>query len=674
MSRELRPEGLHVSVLIESTFIESDTERSRAYRLEVDSASGSVLHLDATGGKVLRGASGLFALETNESLEAQTARLVFAPSPMARQVFTRMEPQDHLRIALSDGRRTSVVFDGFISSFEENLTLQPQGVQAGFTVEGQGLRKILDQAIFNWQSSMSPSDDVGFSADGQTLYEKLQGDGRKPQEIIQAFLESGFARVMKLEIGDQRLALGSWFKLASGRDWSCAYGTKYPLAYQLIFQAWGGSLWSLFTQLAEEGLHECFITYQGDPGKEQPTLVFRPRPFPGPEGDDEAWKALPIWKLGSEGAPAATAILRSRNDQHRANAFHWAWSGFTDRGATAFAAKAQFGWYADLSAVGRYGFAARQVTTQLMPSGGGDDVQLQAYLDGVEALLKRVAYQDAPLHHLEVHSRAYPLVLGPRPGMVVEDWSGGVPTTGYVASVSHHLRFEVERVEATTHFGLIRALVGVTAEAYPSAVRGKVNLERVSYLKPRAMQAAQDGASAPPRAQTKGPADASGIPFATTIRAAASKHSVPPAVLAAILKQESGFNRSARNPNSSAAGIAQFLETTADDLGRRGCLNPDGTPFRATDRMDAEKSIHAASWYLDDIAKQLKAHGFPKDHPAFWSWVAYGYNQGPGTASTNGPQLHWDLQGTTTLPIVGKNDPNYWLGFHRTVGLFGGLA
>ncbi|MBI3131478.1 MAG: transglycosylase SLT domain-containing protein [Acidobacteria bacterium] len=667
------PRGVRVEVLLQSTFAEDDRERSRAYRLEVDSAKGSVLRFESNGTQELKGASGLWELETEESLEVQRARLSFASSELARLLFARLEPQDHLRIVFSDGMRRSVAFDGFISGFEDGLQMHPQGLQASLTLESLGLRKILDQAIFNWQAALSPADDQSFTADGQTLYRALQGDGRPPQEIVRAFLEAWFKPHAKLEIGEGKLEPGNWFRLAEGRDWSCAYDAKFPLAYQLLYQAWGSSLWELFTSLAEPDLHECFVTYAGEAGEERPTLVFRPRPFPGAEGDDAAWSALPVRKLGVDGAPGATAVLRSRSDRQRANAFHWAWTGFTDRSTSAFAAKAQLGWWADRKAIARYGFAAKQVVTQLLPSGGGDDPNVRGYLEGVEALLKRVAYQEAPLHQLESQSRSYPLMTGIRPGMVVEDHSGGIPTTGYLASVSHRLRWDRERIEATTHLGLVRALPGATVETYPREVRARLALERIPYLKPREIQAAQDGASAPPKAQSQGPAQAGGVPYATAIQAAAAKQGVPPAVLAAILKQESGFNRMARNPDSSAAGIAQFLKGTADDMGRRGCRNPDGTPFTAADRLDAEKSIHAAAWYLKDIAGALEAKGLPKDHPEFWGWVAYGYNRGPGAAAGNGSALGWNLPSTQGLPVTGKNDPSYWLSFGKTVSTFGSL-
>lgn len=667
------PQGISAHVILQATFAENDSERSRAYRLEIDSQKGSVLTFESNGTQELRGASGLWALETEESFERQAAQLTFAPSEMARLVFARLEPQDNLHIVLSDGRRPAVVFDGFVSSFEDSTHLGPQNVQVGLTLMALGLRKLLDQAIFNWQATLRASDDLNFSSDGQALYQKLQGDGRQPQEIVNAFLEAAFSRPAKLEIGTLRLRPGSWFGLAEGRDWSCAYRTKYPLAYQLLFQAWGGSLWDLFASLAEPDLHEFFITYAGEPGKERPTLVFRPLPFPGAEGDDEGWAALKVLKLGVEGAAGATAVLRSRSDQARANAFHWAWSGFTDRDMSAFSAKAQVGWWADLGSIARYGFASKQVSTQLLPSGGGDDPQQNTYLEGVEALLKRVAHQDAPLPHLEAQSRAYPLTMGIRPGMVVEDGSGGVPATGYVASVTHRLRLERERIEAVTQVGLTRTLWGVTATDYPNEVRARIHLQRVAYLKPLELQVAQDGAKAPPHAQEKGPAHASGVPYAASIQAEASKYRLPPAALAAILKQESGFNRLAKSSASSAVGIAQILKSTADDLGARGCKNPDGTPFSAADRLDAEKSIHAAAWNLDDIARQLKQKGLPPDHPDFWGWVAYGYNQGAGTAGNAGPSLGWNLQATKNLPVIGKNDPGYWLDFGKNVIALGGL-
>jgi soluble lytic murein transglycosylase-like protein len=157
------------------------------------------------------------------------------------------------------------------------------------------------------------------------------------------------------------------------------------------------------------------------------------------------------------------------------------------------------------------------------------------------------------------------------------------------------------------------------------------------------------------------------------ITAEAAKLGIPAAALAAILKQESGFNALAKAKSSSASGIAQMLKGTADALGRKGCLNADGTPYSAKDRFDAEKSIHAAGFFMKDISTQLQAQGLPASHPDHWGWVAYGYNQGPGSAARVGPRVGWNLAATAGLPVIGRNDPKYWLHFSKTASALGGL-
>lgn len=74
-------------------------------------------------------------------------------------------------------------------------------------------------------------------------------------------------------------------------------------------------------------------------------------------------------------------------------------------------------------------------------------------------------------------------------------------------------------------------------------------------------------------------------PFTKDIHAAASKYGLDPNDLAALIQHESGFNPSAKNPTSSAAGLTQLLKGTAKQVG-------------VTDPYDPTQSINGGAKYL----------------------------------------------------------------------------
>lgn len=93
---------------------------------------------------------------------------------------------------------------------------------------------------------------------------------------------------------------------------------------------------------------------------------------------------------------------------------------------------------------------------------------------------------------------------------------------------------------------------------------------------------------------------------------------LPPSILAAQLKQESGFNPRARSPKD-ARGIAQFIPGTWASSGVDG--NGDGR----RDVWDPEDAIPAAAAYDCAIRKQVR--NVPGDPDAN---MLAGYNAGPG--------------------------------------------
>ncbi len=75
-------------------------------------------------------------------------------------------------------------------------------------------------------------------------------------------------------------------------------------------------------------------------------------------------------------------------------------------------------------------------------------------------------------------------------------------------------------------------------------------------------------ASALAGAQTSPVAGASGatVPFGAEIDAAAARHGIDPALLRALVRQESGFDPAARSP-AGATGLTQLMPGTAAELG-----------------------------------------------------------------------------------------------------------
>ena len=106
------------------------------------------------------------------------------------------------------------------------------------------------------------------------------------------------------------------------------------------------------------------------------------------------------------------------------------------------------------------------------------------------------------------------------------------------------------------------------------------------------------------------PAD---VPFGAEITAAASKHGIDPALLAGLVKQESGFNPNAGSP-AGARGLTQLMPATAAGLGVTNVLDPiqnlDGGAKYLRQQLDA---------FGGDVTRALAA-----------------YNAGPGAVQRYG--------------------------------------
>jgi soluble lytic murein transglycosylase-like protein len=131
-----------------------------------------------------------------------------------------------------------------------------------------------------------------------------------------------------------------------------------------------------------------------------------------------------------------------------------------------------------------------------------------------------------------------------------------------------------------------------------------------------AMPAATTLATAPTATTTTsttlGPG-AAAVPYAAQITAAAQANGIDPALLAGLIKQESGFNPTITS-SAGAVGLTQLMPGTASSLG-------------VTDPTDPTQSINGGARYL---AQQLKTFGGDT------AKALAAYNAGPGAVQQYG--------------------------------------
>jgi soluble lytic murein transglycosylase-like protein len=103
------------------------------------------------------------------------------------------------------------------------------------------------------------------------------------------------------------------------------------------------------------------------------------------------------------------------------------------------------------------------------------------------------------------------------------------------------------------------------------------------------------------------------VPFSAEIDAAAARHGVDPALLKALIKQESGFDPNARSP-AGASGLTQLMPGTAASLG-------------VTNPLDPKQAIEGGAKYLK---QQLDRFGGSVEK------ALAAYNAGPGAVQKFG--------------------------------------
>jgi len=83
------------------------------------------------------------------------------------------------------------------------------------------------------------------------------------------------------------------------------------------------------------------------------------------------------------------------------------------------------------------------------------------------------------------------------------------------------------------------------------------------------------------------------------VRGHARHYELDPALLAAVIYQESKFKASARS-SSGAVGLMQLLPSTAEGI----ALHTGGTAFRVNDLYDPEINVRYGAWYLHHLIEK----------------------------------------------------------------------
>ncbi len=112
--------------------------------------------------------------------------------------------------------------------------------------------------------------------------------------------------------------------------------------------------------------------------------------------------------------------------------------------------------------------------------------------------------------------------------------------------------------------------------------------------------------------------------YSEFVRVHASEHNLDPALLAAVIYQESKFRSSAVS-SSGAIGLMQLTPSTARGI----AIRTGGSAFRTQDLYDPEINIRYGAWYLDNLFKKYGSERL----------VLAAYNAGQGNVD------HWRAQG-----------------------------
>jgi soluble lytic murein transglycosylase len=87
--------------------------------------------------------------------------------------------------------------------------------------------------------------------------------------------------------------------------------------------------------------------------------------------------------------------------------------------------------------------------------------------------------------------------------------------------------------------------------------------------------------------------------YSEYVRVHAKRHSLDPALVAAVIYQESRWRARAKSP-SGAIGLMQLTPDTARGI----AIRTHGSAFHTRDLYDPEINIRYGSWYLDNLFKK----------------------------------------------------------------------
>jgi soluble lytic murein transglycosylase len=87
--------------------------------------------------------------------------------------------------------------------------------------------------------------------------------------------------------------------------------------------------------------------------------------------------------------------------------------------------------------------------------------------------------------------------------------------------------------------------------------------------------------------------------YSEFVRVHAKRHSLDPALLAAVIYQESKFRPGAKS-SSGAIGLMQLTPETARGI----AIRTHGSAFHTRDLYDPEINIRYGSWYLDNLFRK----------------------------------------------------------------------
>jgi len=89
--------------------------------------------------------------------------------------------------------------------------------------------------------------------------------------------------------------------------------------------------------------------------------------------------------------------------------------------------------------------------------------------------------------------------------------------------------------------------------------------------------------------------------YSEYVRVHARENGIDPALLAAVIYQESKFDAGAES-RSGAIGLMQLTPATAHGI----ALRTGGSRFRTTDLLDPEINIRYGSWYLGNLFRKYR--------------------------------------------------------------------